>query len=393
MFQLRSDFAPGLEVIEMATAKDLRSLGFVLLSLRNQLTRLEEDWEQMQKAVSEWNSEAKRSTSHLPVNFEILLRQASVLQGLLAAAPGFGHCLARSLDLARSQRPSDDLYRSAMLYIQTARLEGDFNRGVSTAEVDDFGLEKIFDATKGLLKEVLENLGERDLTQTDRDGMDGIPDWCSGVRELWIASTDPCTELAKDLARLRAAVTTWEGPQSFLRTFSRWQFSVAPNITRIELLTDILEQTQNCIIGKVDFSQNFSTELQAVAADDRASLEEQYHILHRAARILHRASGEHDMMGFLGMIRGLLEAQHTIHLTFDEASTWAFRIKTRGNGLQLRLQVVAGRLNSLHESLKALPNYRSLAFREIHSAGHWGRLSSGRELLINGGLRCTATIA
>jgi hypothetical protein len=44
--------------------------------------RLEEDWEQMQKAVSEWNSEAKRSTSHLPVNFEILLKQASVLQGL-----------------------------------------------------------------------------------------------------------------------------------------------------------------------------------------------------------------------------------------------------------------------------------------------------------------------
>ena len=36
----------------------------------------------MQKAVSEWNSEAKRSTSHLPVNFEILLKQASVLQGL-----------------------------------------------------------------------------------------------------------------------------------------------------------------------------------------------------------------------------------------------------------------------------------------------------------------------
>ena len=276
-----------------------------------------------------------------------------------------------------------------MMYIQTAQL-GDFNRRVSTfrdAKNADDGLEKIFDATKASLDQVhlvLQSLGDR--KRTDRtNGMDEIPvpDWCSGVRELWLSQTDPCTELAKDLARLREEVTTWEGPQIFLRTFSRWQFSVAPNITRIELLTDILEQTENCIMGKAEFSQNFSAEsadLQALAADDRASLEEQYHILNRAARILHREEHvQHDMLGLLGMIRGLLEAQHTIHLSFDEASTWAFRIKTRGNGLQLRLQRVAGRLNSLHETLKSLPNYRSLAFREIHSAGHWGRLSSGRE--------------
>ena len=32
----------------------------------------------------------------------------------LAAAPGFSNCLAKSLDFARSQRPSDDLYRSAL---------------------------------------------------------------------------------------------------------------------------------------------------------------------------------------------------------------------------------------------------------------------------------------
>ena len=272
-----------------------------------------------------------------------------------------------------------------MLYIQTAKL-GDFKQRVSTFARDDLGLEEIFHATKATLDEVSEvlgTLGDRGMNVAGKDPIPEIPDWCSGVRELWtpLSTTDPCTELAKDLARLREAVTTWEGPQIFLRTFSRWQFSVAPNISRIELLTDILEQTENCIIGKVEFSpQNSSTEstLQ-VAADDRASLEEQYHILQRAARILHRASGDHDMLGLLGILRALLEAQRTIHLTFDEASTWAFRIKTRGNGLQLRLQRVAERLNSLHGTLKSLPYYRSLAFREIHSAGHWGRWSSGRE--------------
>ena len=107
------------------------------------------------------------------------------------------------------------------MYIQTAQL-GDFNRRVSTfrdAKNADDGLEKIFDATKASLDQVhlvLQSLGDR--KRTDRtNGMDEIPvpDWCSGVRELWLSQTDPCTELAKDLARLREEVTTWEGPQIF----------------------------------------------------------------------------------------------------------------------------------------------------------------------------------
>ena len=133
--------------------------------------------------------------------------------------------------------------------------------------------------------------------------------------------------------------------------------------------------------------QNFSSELTAVAADDLASLDEEYHILRRVVKRLDRAAdrekikeNKDDSNGLLGLIRGLLEVQHTIHLIFDEASTWAFRIKTRGNGLQLRLQEVAGKLTALHETLKSLPNYRLLAFKEIHSAGHWGRSTSGTQI-------------
>ena len=258
------------------------------------------------------------------------------------------------------------------MFIQTAQLEGDLKSRVSTFGRElpnDLGLDQILHATRSSLED-LQGLGEK---ETNR----GL-DWCSGVRELWIAQNDPCAELAKDLARLRAEVIAWEEPQKFLRTYSRFQFSVTPNITRIELLTDILAWTQDCTVGTSSFSGNFSSELQRVAADDRASLEEEYHILHRAARILQPAR-DGDVLGLLGLIRGLLEAQHTIHLIFDEASTWAFRIRSRGNGLQLRLQEVMMRLNSLHDDLKSLPNYRSLAFKEIHTAGHWGKLSSGQE--------------
>ena len=271
------------------------------------------------------------------------------------------------------------------MYITSAYLEpGDLSIQASTFAgiAEKLDVRKMIDATK-ILQEMSQTLGE-ELKIAD------LPDWCSGVRELWLAETDhtdPCAALSEDFGRLRAKVIAWEAPKNFLRSFSRWQFSVAPNISRLEVLTDILEKTQTCIFGSSLMPQNFSSELTAVAADDLASLDEEYHILRRVVKRLDRAAdrekikeNKDDSNGLLGLIRGLLEVQHTIHLIFDEASTWAFRIKTRGNGLQLRLQEVAGKLTALHETLKSLPNYRLLAFKEIHSAGHWGRSTSGTQI-------------
>lgn len=271
------------------------------------------------------------------------------------------------------------------MYITSAYLEpGDLSIQASTFAgiAEKLDVRKMIDATK-ILQKMSQTLGE-ELKVSD------LPDWCSGVRELWLAETDhtdPCAALSEDFGRLRAKVIAWEAPQNFLRSFSRWQFSVAPNISRLEVLTDILEKTQTCIFGSSLMPQNFSSELTVVAADDLASLDEEYHILRRVVKRLDRAAdrekikeNKDESKGLLGLIRGLLEVQHTIHLIFDEASTWAFRIKTRGNGLQLRLQEVAGKLTALHETLKSLPNYRLLAFKEIHSAGHWGRSTSGTQI-------------
>ena len=83
----------------------------------------------------------------------------------------------------------------------------------------------------------------------------------------------------------------------------------------------------------------------------------------------------------MGLLRGIVSAEFVAHLAFEEASTWAFRVRSRGNALQLRLARSSLRLSSLHKALQALPSYRSLAFKEIHAAGRWGRASSGSDCL------------
>lgn len=96
----------------MASERDLKSLGLVLVFVRQHFSSLKEEFERMKRELWEWNSEAERQLKHLPVNYGILLRQASVLQGLQAVSPHFNHCLQSALEDARSRRPNDGLYVS-----------------------------------------------------------------------------------------------------------------------------------------------------------------------------------------------------------------------------------------------------------------------------------------
>ena len=362
----------------------------LLRSLRDHFKSLEEDWEQMKIAIFEWNSEAQRLSSHVPVNFEILLKQASVLQGLLAAAPGFAQCLEKALVEARDRRPSDSVYESAVLYVKTAERQGSELRAkvsvFSAQQQPELDLERITHAV---------NRAMHSLEISDLRGLPGIPiDWCLGPGRVASEGTsgeqETCEEISKKFAHLRTSVLAWFAhPQEFLHRFSRWQFSVAPNVSRIEVLTTLLERTFACQYKELGFASdqrthglNFSHSLGQIASDDKASIDEEYHILHNAMTRLLRIAEDlkslpETAVGAFGGLRSLVDLKFALHLLFDEASTWAFRIKTRGNGLQLRLEELAGRLSWLHHALQSVPDYRSLAFREIHSAGHWGRSSSG----------------
>ena len=225
------------------------------------------------------------------------------------------------------------------------------------------------------VKELLEALKTSKVSERE-----GRPvEWCKGVGELWLVEKDPCLQLSNELAELRGSLVKWDAPMNFLRSFGRWQFSVAPNVSRIEILTDLLEQTQRCE------ALNLSRGLDQVAVDDEASLDEEYHILERAIENFERMKGVEEAQveaqgrseGLLGLLSQLVELNFISQICFGIFSSWAFRIKTRGNGLQLRLEAVAQRLGALHEALKLRKDYRSLAFNEIHRAGHWGKRSSG----------------
>ncbi|CAJ1340285.1 unnamed protein product, partial [Effrenium voratum] len=373
------------EVLEMAEAQDLSRLGFVMVSLRHRLSRLEDDWEQMKGAVAEWNSEAERQSLHLPINFGILLKQASVLLGLLSASPGFDSCLGRALEDARRLRPSEALYQSSLLYIHGVK--GQHLKLLHSQTSTFARLERAnFAARLEEMRQTAEMLS-KELSAVRR----AFPDasfWCHGTSEIWAIHPDhdPCLQLARDVRRLRGDVLEWlRTPQEFLQRFGRWQFSVAPNVSRIEVLTDLLEHVHVCTSGVQMSSRNLSSELGTVAENDEASLNEEYALLQRGARkaLAIPVTDGGGLGGLLGVVRCVVEAQYVIHLALDEASTWAFRVKTRGNGLQLRLEEVAGRLAALHDALKTLPHYRALAFKEIHAAGHWGRSTSGGERVMN----------
>ncbi|CAK9035021.1 unnamed protein product [Durusdinium trenchii] len=363
------------------------NLGLLHL-LRDYLKGLEEDWKQMSLAVVEWNGEAQRVASHVPVNFQILLKQASVLQGLLAASPGFAECLEHVLREARQSRPSNSVYESAVWYVQTAQWKGPLYPKVSVfsaRQVPELGLSQLMRS----LTKLLESL---DWLKEVEEQLFEVSDGCLGPQAVYEGTdgTLSCTHLAKEFARLRALVIGWMAvPEEFLQHFSRWQFSVAPNVTRLEALTLILEQVFACQYGSGltdTFDRNGTSgsgsTLDQIAADDKASLDEEYHLFLLATQRLQTVaqSGTRRTEPALesgSLIKELLDLKFVIHLVFDEASTWAFRVKTRGNGLQLRLEDVAGKLSFLHTALQLVPNYRTLAFQEIHSAGHWGRSSSG----------------
>ena len=251
-----------------------------------------------------------------------------------------------------------------MLYVHTAR-RGNLQTTMSfDGAPRELGLE-------GRLRRV----GEALKASLKREGRP--VDWCEGVKDLWFLeekSKDPCLQLSNELKELRGSLATWDAPIHFLRSFGRWQFSVAPNVSRIEVLTELLEQTQRCE------ALNLSRGLDQVALDDEASLDEEDEILERAIGSLDRMEGaepEVTSKGLLGLLSQLAELNFISQISFGIFSSWAFRIKTRGNGLQLRLEAVAQRLSGLHDALKLRDDYRRLAFNEIYRAGHWGKQSGG----------------
>ena len=218
-------------------------------------------------------------------------------------------------------------------------------------------------------------------------------DWCHGTRELFtlVEGPNPCEMLVRGFEELQRWVTEWLShcqPEKFLRHLRRRQFAAAPNISRVEILSQLLQRSAE--ICQVPPSDKMPSELPAIlktiADEEVSNLESEHNLLAESvedqfgSKELERAplaATELARPGLLGLARNSLKAQWIFESTLLAVAGWADRIKRRGNGLQNRLALVKHNLEDLHERLRRLPIFRRLAFEEIHAAGHWGRRLSG----------------
>ncbi|CAE7211809.1 unnamed protein product [Symbiodinium sp. CCMP2592] len=382
----------GAELLEAAAAPlDLQKLGEVLVALRLRMDRLLADWAEMQLALRDWRSEAERQARHLPINHGILLKQAQVLHQMLSLLPGFDQCLRNSI--ARVRRPADEYY-SALLYLQGWPVAASPHRLKSVFT----GEPNLLSSEEAEVAEVLALSQRLRLAQLEAgESVDSV-DWCDGARELYEVGqgADPCEALADTATSVVAQVHGWQASRAFLARVRRFQFSTAPNISRLEALVGLLAEAGHCTVDRthdettaltvnksVIAASAAASELRALGEDDERSLREERQLLTRGAakslEILSYATRPSftGFKGFTGLLRRVLMVEFLCHMAFEEASTWAFRVRSRGNSLQLRLGQASQALSELHRALQDLPSYRLLAFQEIHATGHWGKTSSG----------------
>ncbi|CAE7866642.1 unnamed protein product [Symbiodinium microadriaticum] len=377
----------GAELLEAAAEPlDLQKLGEVLVALRVRIDRLVADWAEMQLALRDWRSEAERQARHLPINHGILLKQSQVLHRMLSLLPHFDQCLRNCIE--RVRRPADEYY-SARLYLQGSPIAA------------SQPLKSVFTGEPNLLSSEVEEaevlaLSDR-LSASAGDSVHSVDsvDWCDGARELYaVQGADPCEALAGTAASVLAEVHGWQASRAFLARVRRFQFSTAPNISRLEALVGLLAKAGHCAVERthdetttptlnesVIAASAAASELHALGEDDQRSLREERQLLTRGAakslEILRATRPFAEFRGFTGLLRRVLMVEFLCHISFEEASTWAFRVRSRGNALQLRLSEASQALSSLHRALQDLPSYRLLSFQEIHATGHWGKTSSG----------------
>ncbi|CAL1171848.1 unnamed protein product [Cladocopium goreaui] len=391
-----SRWPDGQALLQQAIApQSLQDIGVVLNMVQHLYNTFSNDFEDMKTNLNYLQREMDGQAHHFAVNLEIVLKQASVLLGLLRGLPNFSECLFQSLAEARDRRPSSGIYARAFLYLQSMAAgrphDGTGLRvRLSTFAGEDFDPKGAFGEKLGALllqsQEMMKILEASDLSQKVE------LDWCAGTKQLWeVNGPNPCKVLATGFERLSGWLLNWlvgGQPQRLLKKMRRRQFAAAPNISRVEVLSQLLHRSAEiCLIepSKKEKSMELQEILKAIADEEEINLEKEHDLLAESvanqygpSEGLHSTDLRHlERPGLLGLVRNCLKAQWVFESGLLAVSTWADRVKRRGNALQNRLALVKANFEDLHDRLRALPSFRRLAFEEIHAAGHWGRKLSG----------------
>jgi hypothetical protein len=198
-------------------------------------------------------------------------------------------------------------------------------------------LQRLADLEQRLLRD-LEAAGQAEAEAVD---------WCAGASELYQGDPDqdPCLQLQGDAEQLLEGVLAWQQPRDFLARVARFQFSVAPNVTRLVKLATALSRAAACLglgLGEAPRTAahtpaNCTEEqgaqeqgaqerdvLEDIAEDDRRSLWEEHRLLTAAAQRSLAVLGEwpdapsapralRGLQGLQGLVRQVLRVQALCH--------------------------------------------------------------------------------
>ncbi|CAE7384496.1 unnamed protein product [Symbiodinium sp. CCMP2456] len=367
-----SRWPQGSAFLQAAEATSLTSIGMVLTGVQNLYNTFKEDWSELQDSLEQLRKELASQSLQMVVNLEIVLKQAAVLLGLLQGLPNFASCLREALSDRRESR--DVLVRA------------------STFAGESFDAEGLLGIKlKSLLAETRDM---RKIVEDSELSQETTLDWCLGIRGAWVINgPDPCELLVRSFDSLEGWLSEWlesGRPQEVFRELQIRQFATAPNISRIEELSQLLHRTaelcSESAVRNLTPDPELLATLQAVAHLDEKEVEKEQDLLAEAVATqfgpsegMHAVDAEVELArpGLLGLVRRAISAQWVFEMGLLAVASWGDRLKRRGNGLQNRLALVKSSLEDLHSQLRGLASFRRLAFEEIHSAGWWGRSGSG----------------
>ncbi|CAJ1363602.1 unnamed protein product, partial [Effrenium voratum] len=312
----------GEMVLRQAIAPaSLSDVGDVLGMLQSLYFTFEQDFADAKTSLKLLQKELESQLHQFAVNLGIVLRQAKVLLGLLRGLPGFSDCLFQALAEARERRPSSSMYAEAWLFLQ--RMASGQHAATSLRVRAATFAGESFDK-RGALGTKLRSLLESTRTQiklvqaSDLSKAESLH-WCAGTEKMWeVDGSNPCDVLVKSLDEVSDLVIQWlrsGAPQRVLRVLRRRQFAAAPNISRVEVLCDVLHRTTEICTGqRLDSTHNLMATLQTVADEDEASFQEESTLLSETAE----SQFGHDVDANLELTRAWTWSKRSSHSAYGK---------------------------------------------------------------------------
>ncbi|CAK0904394.1 unnamed protein product [Prorocentrum cordatum] len=396
---------PALDVMRAVVVEGrLEKMWDLQLWLSMILDSAQQHWGTVAEEARQMGERLAVQAKQLSVNARTLDARAEVLLGLLARTPGFE---------SRAQ---------GVLANLRGGLEARGQRGFDSVFSPMSKVHGLLQRVTVIATRVEESAGSLAAEME--------PDWCGGTgedvpAEVAAVSEENCRRLAAWARGLEHKMSHWLASSALdaFRSVARWQLDAAANLTAAAELLRLLWGASEGLLG--DGAPPVATGGLGVGDNpeeptvllDSSNLEDSVRLLEEdaehftpgvgatadAAPLPRRLSdtarlladgrpnqyvappqrpapeprGEPLGRRLMGLMRLCVRFQWLTDMMSLTATNWFDRVRRRGDGLLRVSSRIEADQRALHDSLQTLPEYRRLAFEEIHEAGHWGKGNSG----------------